>query len=202
MVTFPRTAGEIDPTVVEEIARQLAVADPPRLHAEPVGADRRTSPCRNPRFGGLSRGDGCRRGAARRLAARSGGGCRRGSGSACRAFGDPMPRAFDRAAAADRVDRIVRAAIRAHDERFYAGIIGRLAPATRERLEALLRPAGNESERSASDQSPATAPALLLRLRGDPGKPSLAGVQDELAKLELVRRDRTARRSVRRRASP
>jgi hypothetical protein len=31
-------------------------------------------------------------------------------------------------------------------------------------------------------------PALLLRLRGDPGRPSLAGVQAELARLELVRR--------------
>ena len=87
----------------------------------------------------------------------------------------------------DRVDRIVRAAIRAHDERFCAGVLSRVAPATRERLEALLRPAANESGDPPSDQSPATAPALLLRLRSDPGKPSLAGVQDELAKLELVR---------------
>ena len=31
-------------------------------------------------------------------------------------------------------------------------------------------------------------PALLLRLRGDPGRPSLASVQAELAKLELIRR--------------
>jgi hypothetical protein len=30
-------------------------------------------------------------------------------------------------------------------------------------------------------------PALLLWLRGDPGKPSLASVQDALAKLELIR---------------
>ena len=89
--------------------------------------------------------------------------------------------------AADRIDRIVRAAIHAHDERFCAGILGRLAPATRGRLEALLRPAANESSDPPSDQSTGTAPALLLRLRGDPGKPSLAGVQDELAKLELVR---------------
>ena len=28
---FPRTAGEIDPTIVEEIAQQLAVAAPPRF---------------------------------------------------------------------------------------------------------------------------------------------------------------------------
>jgi hypothetical protein len=87
--------------------------------------------------------------------------------------------------AADRIDRIVRAAIHAHDERFCAGVLSRLAPATRARLEALLRPAANESSDPPSEQS--SAPALLLRLRGDPGKPSLAGVQDELAKLELVR---------------
>jgi hypothetical protein len=30
-------------------------------------------------------------------------------------------------------------------------------------------------------------PALLLWLRGDPGRPSLASVQDALAKLELIR---------------
>src|SRR5271157_111282 len=87
----------------------------------------------------------------------------------------------------DRIDRIVRAAIHAHDERFCAGILSRLAPTTRERLEALLRPAANESSNPPSDQSTGTAPALLLRLRGDPGQPSLAGVQEELAKLEFVR---------------
>src|SRR4029077_15464579 len=42
---------------------------------------------------------------------------------------------------ADRVDRIVRTAIHAHDERLYAAILRRLALATRARLEALLRPA-------------------------------------------------------------
>ena len=44
---------------------------------------------------------------------------------------------------ADRVDRIVRAAIHAHDERLYAGIRDRLTLATRARLEALLRPASD-----------------------------------------------------------
>ena len=33
-----------------------------------------------------------------------------------------------------------------------------------------------------------TAPAILLQLASDPGRPSLASVQDELAKLELIRR--------------
>ena len=41
---------------------------------------------------------------------------------------------------ADRVDRIVRAAIRSHDDCLYGGIQGRLTFATRDRLEALLRP--------------------------------------------------------------
>ena len=48
---------------------------------------------------------------------------------------------------ADRVDRIVRAAIRAHEERLYAGIRDRLTPETRARLEALLQPASGAEER-------------------------------------------------------
>lgn len=90
---------------------------------------------------------------------------------------------------ADRVDRIVRAAIRAHDDLFYVGIRDRLAPETRTRLEALLHPAEGTGgpEDASSDPSSATAPAVLLRLRSSPGRPSLAGIQDELAKLELIR---------------
>ena len=105
--------------------------------------------------------------------------------------------------AADRIDRIVRAAIHAHDERFCAGILGRLVPAdtrTAGSAAASGRERVREIRRPISRRAP--APALLLRLRGDPGKPSLASVQDELAKLELIRRDRAACRPVRRRASP
>ena len=46
----------------------------------------------------------------------------------------------------DRFDRILRAAIYAHDERFCATILGRLTPAMRARLESLLRPAGSKDE--------------------------------------------------------
>jgi hypothetical protein len=84
---------------------------------------------------------------------------------------------------ADRVDRIVRAAIHAHDERLYAGIRDCLTLPVRARLEALLRPASGVGEGSDSGELAGTAPALLLQLRGDPGRPSLAGVQAELAKL-------------------
>lgn len=89
---------------------------------------------------------------------------------------------------ADRVERIVRAAIRAHEGRLYARIRGRLTPEARARLEALLQPESDTEGASDGDGQPGAAPALLLRLRGDPGRPSLAGVQAELARLELVRR--------------
>ncbi|MGH7105353.1 MAG: hypothetical protein ACREFT_02475 [Acetobacteraceae bacterium] len=55
-------------------------------------------------------------------------------------------------------------------------------------MEALLRPAAwHKAEDPPSDRSAGMMPALLLWLRGDPGKPSLASVQDALAKLELIR---------------
>src|SRR5271157_6366663 len=90
----------------------------------------------------------------------------------------------------DRIDRIVRAAIHAHDERFCAGVLSRLAPPTRERLEALLRPAANESSNPPSDQSTGTAPALLLRLRGDPGKPDPRRGKSEVSNRRNTSKDR------------
>jgi len=89
---------------------------------------------------------------------------------------------------ADRVERIVRAAIHAHEERLYARIRDRLMHEARARLEALLQPESDAESGPDGDGQPGAAPALLLQLRGDPGRPSLAGVQAELAKLELVRR--------------
>jgi len=88
--------------------------------------------------------------------------------------------------APDRIDRIVRAAIHAHDEWLQTEIAQRLAPETRQRLDALLRPAKAEGADGAETDVGA-APALLLRLRGNPGRPSLAAIQDELAKLKLIR---------------
>jgi TnpA family transposase len=89
---------------------------------------------------------------------------------------------------ADRMERIVRAALRAHEERFHADIYGRLPPAVREQLDELLRPAQVNSDSSSPDDMTGSAPALLLTLRGNPGRPSLASMQEELAKLDLIRR--------------
>lgn len=80
----------------------------------------------------------------------------------------------------ERVERIARAALRAHEERFHADIYGRLSPAIRERLEELLGSAEGEDV-------PGSAPAALLKLRGNPGRPSLASMLEELAKLDLIR---------------
>ena len=89
----------------------------------------------------------------------------------------------------DRAERIVHAAIYAHDERFCTTILGRVTPTMRATLEALLRPAGSKDEEDPEVKEAAgTAPAVLLQLRGDPGRPSFASVQDELDKLELIRR--------------
>jgi hypothetical protein len=83
--------------------------------------------------------------------------------------------------AADRVERIVRTAQHAHEERFHADIYAQLSPAVRGRLDELLGSAEGESVTG-------SAPAALLTLRGDPRHPSLASMQEELAKLELIRR--------------
>ncbi|MCB1560389.1 MAG: Tn3 family transposase [Xanthomonadales bacterium] len=86
----------------------------------------------------------------------------------------------------DRVERIARTALRAHEDRFHAGVHQRLSPATRDRLDALLRSDGGGGD-TAQDDAGGGAPAVLLSLRGSPGRPSLASMQEELAKLERIR---------------
>jgi TnpA family transposase len=91
----------------------------------------------------------------------------------------------------ERQDRLIGTALRAHEERLYAGVLARLAPETRTRLDALLRPApealASVAPDAALDSAAGTAPAVLLELRRDPGRPSLASVEQELAKLALIR---------------
>jgi hypothetical protein len=82
---------------------------------------------------------------------------------------------------ADRVERIARTALRAHEEQFHAYIFGRLSPAIRAGLDELLGSADGETVTGGT-------PAALLALRGNPGNPSLASMQEELSKLELIRR--------------
>lgn len=87
----------------------------------------------------------------------------------------------------DRVERIARTALRAHEDRFHADVHARLSPAAREQLDALLRPEKAGGNTDAQDDAAGGSPAVLLQLRGSPGRPSLASMQEELAKLELIR---------------
>src|SRR5271154_4253411 len=139
---FPRTAGEIDPSFVEEIARQLAIAAPSGFAPSPAG---RTAERHRAEIRALA---GFREATVADAAQLEG--WLRGQVAAVGAVPDQLvallqTRCRELSIEPPAADRIVRAAIRAHDERFYAGILGRLVPATRERLEALLRPAGNEA---------------------------------------------------------
>ena len=90
--------------------------------------------------------------------------------------------------APDRVERIVRGAVRAYEDRFTAGIHRRLAPEVRDRLDALLRPVAAATSDDDETESPTPgARALLNFVRGDPGRASLDSVMRELERLETIR---------------
>jgi hypothetical protein len=84
----------------------------------------------------------------------------------------------------ERAERMVRAALQAYDERFCRDIHDRLPPAVRGRLDALLKPATSEPKAAANDEVEGPVPAVLMRLRSDPGGPSVNSLQIELTKLD------------------
>jgi TnpA family transposase len=79
----------------------------------------------------------------------------------------------------ERIERIVRHALRTYEERFYARTLERLTPASRAALDALLRaPDGDDT----SDR------AVLNTLRSDAGRIGIKTIKGELAKLEMIRK--------------
>ena len=87
----------------------------------------------------------------------------------------------------DRVERIVRAAIHAHDERLYTRIYARLSPMTCIKLDDLLL-TNKETTTQTIEEETIGPSALILQLRHHPGKPNLASILDELSKLELIKK--------------
>ena len=90
----------------------------------------------------------------------------------------------------DRVARVVRTALRAHDERRHAAVHARLSPETRARLDALVQqPSGTGERADAAGEADAEGLAApLIHLRSGPGRVSVASLRDELARLDTVRR--------------
>ena len=87
----------------------------------------------------------------------------------------------------ERMGRIARAALHGYEELFTNSIYQRLSPQTCAHLDALLLPEPETSATDESEDAVHNAPALLQKLRSYPGRPSLASVQEELAKLDLIR---------------
>ena len=184
---FPRVAAELDRPAVEEIARQLAIGLPDdfSLRLSERTAERHRAEIRAALgFREATIAD------AERLEA-----WLRDQIPSVGAIPDQLAALLEtrcrelsiESPAPDRIDRIVRAATQAHDEGFCAAVLVRLASGTRERLEALLRPGEAASNNPGADPATQPAPALLIQLRGDPGRPGLASVQEGLARLELIR---------------
>ena len=87
----------------------------------------------------------------------------------------------------DRVDRLVRSAIAGHEAVLCATVMERLPPETRARLDALLAPVPPSAPKDTSESATETPRAPLHQLRTEPGKACLETMEEELAKLELVR---------------
>ncbi len=87
----------------------------------------------------------------------------------------------------DRIERIVRGAVRAYEDRLTTALHGRLALEVRDRLDALLRPAAAATSDDEAESSTPGARALLNFVRGDPGRASVDSVMRELERLEMIR---------------
>ena len=82
----------------------------------------------------------------------------------------------------ERVDRIIRSAVHAYEDRFYAACVLKLSAVTRARLDALLE--APDDEPGGEESSPN---AVLNALRSDAGRPGINSLRDELAKLDIIR---------------
>ena len=87
----------------------------------------------------------------------------------------------------DRIDRIVRTATHAYENRFCESIRDRLPPVTRSRLEALLQPVDGEIDAEETVELSSAARATINLLRDDPGRASVKSLRQEMAKLDLIR---------------
>ncbi len=92
---------------------------------------------------------------------------------------------------AGRIDRLIRSALRAYDDRLYQGVLARIGPEGLVRIDALLTPieAGDGAAEQAQDRSIARdpEPLTLQDLKADSGRISLDNVLAQIDKLRCVR---------------
>jgi TnpA family transposase len=87
----------------------------------------------------------------------------------------------------ERIERLVRSALHAHEQQFCDAIGRRLAPEIQGRLDALLLPADPGPREPAPDPRAEPARAVLRHLQADPGRAGLEGMLEEIAKLDRIR---------------
>ena len=85
----------------------------------------------------------------------------------------------------ERVERIIRSAVHAYEERFYAQTLARLSPLSRAGLDALLQ---RQMDKDVNVGDEAQSRAVLNILRSDPGRAGVNSIRDEMAKLEIIRK--------------
>ena len=189
---FPRAAGEVDEGAVAGLARALGVPAPVGRAALLPASDDRTLKRQRAEIRALL---GFREASAAD-AEELGTWLRDNNVARTRDLGELTAEAEARCRALrtepptpDRLARVVRAAVRAYDERRYDAVHARLSPDTRARLDALVQPLGPGGDGVVEDEAmEGRVDAPLIHLRGGPGRASVASLRDELARLDAVRR--------------
>lgn len=87
----------------------------------------------------------------------------------------------------ERIERLVRSALHAHEQRFCATVGRRLAPQIRDRLDGLLLPVPAGPRTPMPDPGADPGRAVLRHLQADPGRAGLDGILEETAKLDRIR---------------
>jgi TnpA family transposase len=187
---FPRGPDEVDAGTVADLARRLDVPEPDPDALFPFGAAERTLERQRAEIRALFAFREATIADAEALGiwlrdyavaeTRDIGRLAAALEERCRAIAIEPP-------TADRIERIVRAAIHAHEERFAATIHARLSLEARERLDALLHPARTAEDGRDVVEPVAGARAVLNFVRGEPGRASVNSVKRELERLAVIR---------------
>ncbi len=87
----------------------------------------------------------------------------------------------------ERLERIVRSAIRRFEEKFYDSITQQLSPSIRSKLDQLLETTNDSAQQQEAKNTPAhNIPSPLAILKSDPGRLGLDSLISEAAKLEQL----------------